>query len=861
MSRKRIILFSAIGGTLVAALLVWLLVINKRYTGVINAMPNDVVCFFDVEDTHAFSDFLANDPAMQSLGELPLFGNLYKDLALYTAILNAHPDLKADLNANHLLAGSFATGKDDVDYLFLLDLDAAKRLKKGSLKPELDGKKPTISDHTFEKETIFELHYAELDIAFSYAVVNGIFIYSTTPVLVENAILQLKKGDPVSEQGGYSQVHSAMPDAKFSVYIHLPKTADYLSRFGSNESYGRIMQLGKFADWMGLTLAVKPGGIALNGYCSVTEGNTLLQYSGAFSADMHPAIPANAAVVYRVMTEQLTERMAAKMQDESVNRAFFDNWVPWMGDQLFVGISESLDPNYLRRSFVIIPAKDAQLGVSKVNKISARDSMDYRGLPILQIAGGDVIATLSGLQAPDSCYGTWLNNALVLSFDRQQLTQMIDAFGNNATLPLQADYAAFRAEVSASFNASVYVNLAACEQLIRGAVSDKHIDSLSQHFSLLRQFPRMEMQFTEFEKMYMVNGFISYATGAERPTGTLWSLQLDAPVESGPFTVLNEVTGQRNIVVQDTSHQMYMISANGDVVWKKQLTSPILSTIHEVDFYGNNKTQYLFNTAEAIHLVDVHGENVEGFPITLTTPMSNGVAVFMSARNDYRFFVACKNNNVYGYYKDGKPIAGWNPLRNTGNIQLPMLSFTSTKGQVIGYANSTQIELRNASGASVLKLPVEHPVTALLKADSAIYAMDTVGNIYVIDKLLQTKIFKAFKPNQFPSLIPVPVDSGMAMIMEDGGYIKLQSVDGKNRFIAEGDTSITATIAMHNNGEAFFGYVTDQNKIVLLDSNGRLRKGFPLTGTSASIIDDLTLSGDNILITVTHDRVTSYRIQ
>lgn len=863
MTRKRIIIWGASGAAVIILIAVWFFFIRTRYTGVVNAMPDDVVCFFDIGQDQAFDEFVRREAAMQSLAQLPMFGDLFRDYTLYRAILASHPDLKTDLQNNRGLAGAFAAGKDEVDYLFLLDLREARRFKERSLVPELDGHKPRVSNHVFEKEDVYELEYPELGLSFSFASVNGVFMYSTTPVLIENAILQLKKGDPVSEQSAYSAVESAMEPAPFTFFIHLPRMAEFLSRFSGNAGYSAMMRVADYADWLGLQITAKPTGLLVNGYCAADGDKqaTLTQYTGTYSADMHPAVPGNAAVLYRVLTDQLAEKASAKMQGEALNRAFFDDWSAWMDAQLLVGISESLDPNYLKRAFVIIPASDPKLGASKINRRTLNDTLVYRDIPVLELEAGELIAKLSGFPAPEICYGAWLSDALVLTFDRQQLMQMIDASLNRTTLELTADYRDFRTEVSASFNNSIYLNLASCEQLLRGRISDKHVDSLQQYFGLLRMFPRMEMQFTAMENVYMVNGFISYSTGAERNSGLLWSTNMDAPVLRGPFTVLNEITGQRNIVVQDTAHVLYLISANGDVIWKRPLSSPVLSGMHEVDFYGNDKTQFLFNTRESIHLIDIHGEPVEGFPITLTTAITAPVSVFMAAKNDYRFFVACENNNIYGYYKDGKPIAGWNPLRNAGRITLPLFTLPTSKGQAIGFVHGRGIELRNAAGAGLLKLPMTIPPSEWCRVDSALYCMDTTGAVMIVRSNLSSAAVAGFGPEAVARLIPSPVDSMMAVIAEVDGYVKVQHINGELVCIAEPAGTLTGLVALKHKEKAYFGYTLAGGSLVLLDTNGKPLPGFPLQGTSAVLIDDLTQSGDNILITADGNRIVAYRIQ
>ncbi|HNM08444.1 MAG TPA: hypothetical protein PKK72_07630 [Chitinophagales bacterium] len=859
--RKRIIIISSIATVIILLTLGWYFFIHKRYSGVMNAMPDDVICFFDINKSESFNEFIQHDPAMQSLADLQLFGKLYNDYALYRAILASDPDLLADITNGHGLAGAFSTGEGRVDYLFLLDLNNAKRFKSKALLPELNGQKPTVRTHTFEKETVYELHYADLNITLSFVVTNGMLIYSTASVLVENSLHQLKSGDPVSEQSSFSKVKQELPDNQaYTLYIHLPRFGEFLASFTGNQQYASVMQVAKFADWIGCTLTNTEKGISLNGFCAA-DNATISRYSGAFSSDMHPVVPANTAVLYRIQTEQLAERLSAGMTGEEVNRSFFDNWSGWMGSQLIIGISESLDKNYMRRAFAIIPAQDKQLAVSKINKISIQDTALYRNHPIFAMAQGDVLQAILHLPVPDTCFATWEEGDLVLACDRQQLLQMIDAVENKGTLTEQAEYQSFKGNVSASFNTSIFLHLASSEQLIRQMVSDKQIDSIAKNFGLLQLFPRIELQFTEHKDMYMFNGFISYTATAERGAGMLWTTQIDAPVEAGPFAVMNDITGIRNILVQDTAHQLYMISGNGDVVWKRPLPSAILGEVHEVDFYGNDKTQFLFNTGESIFLIDVRGDAVEGFPITLTTRISNPVALAMSGKSDYRMFVACENKNVYGYYKDGKPIAGWNPLKSSGGINLPMFILPTSKGGVPGYIDAKSLAFFKANGSSLYTQKIPSPLMKeVMVMDSTVFMLDTMRTVFWVDSDFNGNNSKLASESTQCRLLPGFADSSMGVVMLQNGFIKAAGLSGEPTVVSEPKGMVDQLVVLKGPDRWFYGYTTTTGELALIDKQGQLLSGFPMPGSALSAISDLTLNGDAILITAVGSQLHAYRI-
>lgn len=855
-----------IGSTLLITLVaLYFLVFNKRNASVLDAMPADVLCFFDVKANNEFSVMLNSNEIFSALGKTQIIGELQADLNEYIALLATEPKLLSDLQQNNLIVGAFTSGKTAVDYLILLKMDEAKRYNLKNLSPELNGLKADVQTHTFERSTIYELKYSNASYKLSFANVNGILIYSTSSVLVENAILQLKKGTPVTENNGFTDVYDKMDSqAGYTFYMNVPQMADYFSLYAGNEASASILRIQQYVSWVGIQPDLKLNGINLNGYASARgKDKTLLlgNHTGQFAADMHEAVPGNTVVLYRINAEQLTENIATKLTSEPDSRDYFDYWAPWMSQQLLVGFSESLDKNFTSRGFVIIPSTDKQLALSKIKSAIISDTVNYRNYQILELNCGNMIAAIAGLQMPDNCYGAWYDNDLLVAMDQSQLTNMIDAIENRTTLSADADYNAFKKEVSASFNSSIYIDLSKSRQIIQYFVADKHIDSVEANFDLLQQFSKLELQFSDNKNIYLVNGFIQFDTAPKRKSGLLWNVSVDEPIAAGPFTIFNQNANQTQIMVQDTAHQFYLISANGDVLWKRQLTSKIQSSIHEVDFYGNDKTQYLFNTSNAIHLIDASGEDVEGFPISLTTTITNGIAVIMNTANDYTMYVACSNNNIYGYYKDGKPIAGWSPQKYSGNIMLPLFEFQSDKGKCIGFANESNIMLRKTNGVKIANVEAKSTITSIYQSGDNLYAMNQIGGVLSISKSLTSTIILPEADFTEGLLTEINgIDTADLLVFEDN-YIKARTLTGATLFVIEPDQPFGGLANASFNGTNYFGYYSTSSALYLYDSKGGLLPGFPVRGSKNIVVDDLTRSGDKMLITVDGNTILAYRIQ
>ena len=864
MARRKI---GIIGGILAVVIFitVYLLFFNKRNETVLNGMPQDVICFFDVKKTDAFTVLLNNEVAMQELMQTQLFGNLKNDLELFNKICGTKAELLSDIQNKNFLTGAFASGDNNVQYLFLLQLDEASKLNLKQFLPDFDGEQPSVSVHKFERADIYELNYSKSKVAVAFAKVSGVFIFSASSVLVENAILQLKNGDPVTEHAGFKDVYDKMnKKADYSFYLNTDQLGNYLSLFSTNDKYASIMQLSRFVSWMGFEFEFGEAGLNITGYAASKndESDLLLsKYTGEFSVDMNVSVPANTVVLYRVNAEHLTENIASSFTDENQNRDYFDHWMPWMTNNILFGISESLDQNFMKRSFLIIPASDRVLAENKLKSAVVSDTLRYRGHVIMEMAASNILTGIAGAKFPEICYTAWNNNDLVVAFELLQLKNMFDAIENGETLIADSDYNEFKKHVSASFNNSIYLNLSKSEQVISSFVSDKHIDSIEKNFNLLQKFPRLELQFSNNKNIYLLNGFISYNAAPQRRNGVLWKLQVDHPIESGPFTVYNQLNKQKSIVVQDTAHQLYLISASGDVLWKQKLPNKITGKIHEVDFYGNEKSQILFNTSDAIYLLDMNGNAVEGFPITLTAKITNPLTVLMNTKNDYRMFVACDNDNIYGFFKDGKPIPGWNPQRNTGDVTSPLFEMTSDKLNLIVFINAKGIQFRKEGGNSVRSIPVKNNIIATSTNTKTKYFMDAVGNIILADGNLNTKTIAA--PDNFISgnFALVNGDDTTDILFLEDTYLKAKNLQGKSLFVAEIDSVYNHIVSFNFNEQSYFGVVSASNSLLLFDENGKITEGFPIVASADFLIDDLTRNGDKMLVTCVDNAVITYRIK
>jgi hypothetical protein len=139
--------------------------------------------------------------------------------------------------------------------------------------------------------------------------------------------------------------------------------------------------------------------------------------------------------------------------------------------------------------------------------------------------------------------------------------------------------------------------------------------------------------------------------------------QTETPMINRPWLVKSHRGQGHHILLQDALHQLYFLDPTGKLLWKKSLEEPITTDFFEVDYYNNNKTQYVCATNKQLHLFDYYGHNISKYPHPLHQQgQSVGLRVVDYSHNkQYRLLIATAQGNIYLKDKHYQPFPDWNP--------------------------------------------------------------------------------------------------------------------------------------------------------------------------------------------------------
>ncbi len=178
----------------------------------------------------------------------------------------------------------------------------------------------------------------------------------------------------------------------------------------------------------------------------------------------------------------------------------------------------------------------------------------------------------------------------------------------------------------------------------------------------------------------------------------LFDVEVDEDILMNPHFIKNHITKKLDIVVQDIKNNLYLISNDGKVLWKKKIDQPILGEVSQIDVYKNGRLQLIFNTKNKIYVLDRNGKDVKLFPKTFKDPITQPLAVFDYDKNkNYRILIT-QGNELLMYDKNGKKVSGFKYKKSSNDISSKPKHFRILNKDFIVFKIGNKIKILNRRG-------------------------------------------------------------------------------------------------------------------------------------------------------------------
>ena len=841
------------------------------------AVPRTTAIVLETSDWKSCQTKLEEATYRSNLDGLNLMRKWRNGLSEMDSLLTTNEHYKSFLDNAHILSAACTQGPNDFEWLWLIE-DASV---------DLDLDKWAQSLNPIErKESVFrgtKVYQIVLDSArkhkWAFAKTDGIILIAHSSNIVEEGIGQLSNvSSNWRRKDGFSQVNELTGSGDLSVYICFENIASFL---GIAVEYPQpsIDVLKNISTWSGVDVRLADSNFVMSGHW-YPKGNfleQLAQQAPPSQSKVSTYLPDNIAVMTYVGVQNFQSFYQAYQTEQYADFEYYI--LPWIHDELVYFITEPTSADFSADKFVLIKSKDIRqtekLLADYGEQFGELYNQDYQNFTIKQLAANDLMKPIFGevLNPIQNPYYLIIDDMVLFGNSLNTMKLWVEKYNFGKTLGYLPKYQSFIYQLENQSNLYFFIDLPRSAQLVNSYLQPEIRNSITNDYAALQKISPLGIQANAFQGHFLTTISVTHDIQPilKKPKAYVsWRCELKADAATPAYPIYNGNTKSYEVIVQDVENRLYLLDRSGLVLWEKVFEEPILSEIHAVDIYDNDRLMFVFNTKKAIHMLDRDGEEFRTIP--LVHPAASPLSVIDYGKGP-RLFIACQNGAVYGYDKYGKPLTGWNPLSGVGQIEEPVrymrhkdkdyLLMLNTSGKLYAYKRNAKAYFSASMGLGVSDYAIDSKI-------GRITAGNKNGKIGVSN--IKGKTFSI---------------AAQANMTSNGEFAYSDIIgDDRKDYIRLSDKTLTLhyydstqTLAKHftyqfdNVQDDVFGvdlpqsdkdyigtYSNQWQSIYLFDENGELQKGFPLVGTTKFFVIDLFLDNSKSLVVANRNMVYVYKI-
>jgi outer membrane protein assembly factor BamB len=860
----------------------------------LNAVPGNAAIILQTRNASALWNKLGKTNIIwEEIRTTPYFNQLHERLVLLDSLMRKNSDVSEIISTNPLIVSFHKSGAENFDFLYLLNLPPVKNSSFVNDFISSSGGNVEGQSRRYEQEEIFSARFDGINTAFQYTLVQGIFIGSFSGMLIEDAIRQLHNGTPILREKTFAKVYETVGEkVDGNIFINYNAFAEVLFAITGDNGKQSLQPLSQFAGWSAIDLNLRPNILMLNGF--TYNSDSLDYYLSQFKRqkpqqlEVLRLIPSNTSVLavlgfsnYATFHKDYLsyqDRIKRKNNGNDIIKEYSaryeiniqKNLIDHIGSEMAVGVAELSQQQFEGKCFSLIKTNSIQDAIAGIDVLAAAINQksnqkkfeekyhDYTISQILLDAKFFDAVFGSLFSAINKPYYTAIGRYIVFANSIEQLKELVDRFGAERTLAKDANFKQFADNLSDESNVFVYSNIARSPELYTRYLNQTFSETVVQHTELLRKFEAVAFQFVAGNDMFFTNFSLKHNPVYKEERTTLWEFQLEADLAIKPKIVINHNDNTKEIFVQDTEHNIYLISNTGKKLWSKNIGATIMGEVQQVDALKNGRLQYLFNTSDKLYLIDRNGNDVIGFPIKLkdnaTAPLT---LLDYDYNKEYRIIIPC-GDRIVNYKITGEPVQGWMFDKADASIVYSVQHVAlSGKDYLITIDSNGKVYVFDRKGETrlVLKEKLKLPKNGTFYLEKGtelkstfIVITDESGNVQKLgltDELDIVSINEMSKEHFF-DYKDIDNDKQYEYIFADEKFLRVYDRDKNKKIEYEFPGKVQNPIyyiKFPDNMGKIGVVLKEQQEIYLFKENGSLFEAMPLKGNSPFAISDI--NGDN----------------
>ena len=855
---KKVLLSSIISVIIlvaIAGVFIYYQYYRNESTSLYEAIPADVAWVISVDPTTGDLKRLANTGFFNNHDSIEVLDDWYRSLISLDSAVVKNKSLRAVFKTYPLVVSGHVTGPNTFSQIYYLRLNNANPDGEADqLVMGLLGLKVKKETRNYNGTEIREVRLDSNRI-FTWSVSKGVFIGSFTPYLVEDAIRQqkyIKSTSPAVKLMGFVDTNRK----NLVIGIHYNGFHKWVMTQLNTLSGIKLEPLQRVGEWSIAKLNIKSDCITFQGTTIVDGAN---QFLSLFKDQK--SVPLN---VFKILPSRTAAVVAWGISSPSAWLNDFSNYMKennyvissknkeyfqdWMGNEVSLIVTEPMSEANNNNYFAAIAVNNISLCQNKMSAISEQNNSAkpleeiYNGISIRKLKTSDLIPSVLGplFSKLTGCYYCIIKGYFIAS---NQVSSLRGFINDNQSKNLLVDQQGFKAitnQVHPFGNLYFYASFPQSEKIFKSIAAPGWLDWLTQYGNKVKGWNGLALNIASSNGVFNTTGCISYFNKVSQGPHAIWDYRCDTTIIAGPFIPKLD---HDILFVQDANLDLIAVGRDGVMKWKKAIDSEIKGEIKGVDFYNNGSVQYLFNSLGKIYLLDSIGNNVGNYPIQLPDTASTGVSVFqLNYNSNAQFFVCCRNMSIYGYELSGIPLINYQTVTLTSSIKTPVwLSVYGKKRYLTAVDVTGNCFFISPLGEKKLRLDetIGKPTINRIfesKDTSAMFIWETSGG--VLKKAKGSGFSSIFFKEETETIKDVYLgqkNNKLIIAGYDNTSVVGFKIDGSKLFTYKLPTDVVVKdISVMIDFEEYYVSFNDANtnQLYLVDNNGKLCKGFPVSGYS-----------------------------
>ncbi|ALM07952.1 ribonuclease HII [Sediminicola sp. YIK13] len=755
-----------------------------------------------------------NLPGLKSELKNNEFLSLIKSNTIYTKVFESIKNIQYLNPKSESLLVFTELGKENFEYLFLAPTVEGLY--------NLEGAK-NMSEETFTYQNNSIKKYNVEGSSFFSTIIGQTAIISSSQVVLENSIRNTM--EPTTNLR-LKELYKISNSKKSATLFLNTNNGNSLSSaiLKENSSY----KISNFSDWINLDFDIAQDHLNFTGISMANDSlkhfTNLFKNTGARTNAITSFAPQASEAIISYSFDDYSA--FAKNQQR-----YLDKSIPM--DTLFNTVEE-LGNIYLNGKKAVILNTFGAEKIIKFLEEKKKGNSEYQGTQILELKETNFLNEFFNplVKKFKANYCTILDNAFVFSSEVETLQTIISNYKNGTTFNNTNLYATANDVLADESNILLISNANGISNILKEEFSSSLFNDFKPKTLSKYLFAAQLVADDEF---YHINTVIQKIEKEDRTNSTspLFTIQLDQPIATTPQFVKDYRTKKKEIVVQDSENNLYLISNEGKVLWKKTLNGKVQGDIQQVDIYKNGRLQLAFTTNNQFLILDRNGNEVPPFNKTYKDGNLNPLAIFdYDGRKDYRFVIT-QGQKVFMYNNKMKDVQGF----KYNNAEQPILNAPQhfrigNKDYLVFQLADGTLKILNRKGDERIKVSekIDFSANGVHLYNDKFSVTDKKGVLFQIDD----------KGNIGKTNLNLAKEHGM-----DASSRHLALMN--DNILKINDKEIELDLSVYSRPKIFFindkMYVSvsdiQNQKIYLFDSQGQTISNFPVFGTSVIDLSDM----------------------